>query len=822
MCASSAGVWSVEALPAAEVCDEHVRVLRNQIEGRLVGGGVRVSGMRIPFERVVALDAELARLGRQAGAIRWQVGAALERVAEKQWHHELGFASMDAYAWERCERTGRWAADSRAVARRLAPLQVLRRALASGEVSWSMAELVSRFATPENEDMLLERARGVTVRGMKELLRTAAVRDWSGAGDERSDAAGMHGRDRGSPAAAGGEDNAHREDGADEYRTLTLTMDLADAWLFERTRILLERLTGRLTSDALVQGMAAEALSSLVEHAPAHIGDLGEDDEEEARRAAWSCQLKRWRERGEELCEANVGDLLGLGAEAQRVDVGAVNPEQFVQKLSEFATARDLDRWIEKASQTLARRDVRIGEIAEELHRADGWRRLGFASEAQYSRERVGMCFSSLKERRALARTAQRLPEVEQAVVAGKIGTEAARLLARVSSAATVCAWIERAQVRTLRHLQEEVELGEMVKRLTSRPDCWPPSEQQMHDFACMEAAVVYGEARTASAEEGASTKPDGPSQAGARGVGVEPEAAGVGEGQSQMSGGGSDGTPASGSGDCGEGVSSAAGGEGAARRATRASSREEVRARAQAAWRRATGRLLELLTVGWVGDVGGRAPRGGVAQDSDPERGGDPACSPLVCEVMERLVRELSSGEPRSAAQLSGFGAGPGVGRVRFSLRVRRETARFWRRLEAEAHRVLPRGVSFVRFVCFAVWAAWSHVLEERVAYDHIYARDRHRCTCPVCGRRGVTPHHLRFRGHGGDDSDENVTSLCVWCHLFGVHEARLVARPPASKILWMLGSEPWLVVYGREKMTPEEWARRTAGRPGPGRSAA
>ena len=73
----------------------------------------------IPFSEALRLDAELVRIGRGASASRLAVGIALDALASSSGYHELGFSSFEAYARERCARTGRWAADTRALARKL-------------------------------------------------------------------------------------------------------------------------------------------------------------------------------------------------------------------------------------------------------------------------------------------------------------------------------------------------------------------------------------------------------------------------------------------------------------------------------------------------------------------------------------------------------------------------------------------------------------------------------------------------------------------------------------------------------------------------------
>jgi hypothetical protein len=103
------------------------------------------------------------------------------------------------------------------------------------------------------------------------------------------------------------------------------------------------------------------------------------------------------------------------------------------------------------------------------------------------------------------------------------------------------------------------------------------------------------------------------------------------------------------------------------------------------------------------------------------------------------------------------------------------------------------------LRFACMAVIEQWAHERPD-YQYAHIYLRDGLRCTSPVCGRRDVTPHHNRFRAHGGGDEDTNVTSLCVWCHLRGVHEGRLQVAGKAPALKWRIAGHT--VVEGRKRM--------------------
>ena len=126
---------------------------------------------------------------------------------------------------------------------------------------------------------------------------------------------------------------------------------------------------------------------------------------------------------------------------------------------------------------------------------------------------------------------------------------------------------------------------------------------------------------------------------------------------------------------------------------------------------------------------------------------------------------------------------------------------------------------MSFVRFISLCVWNAHRYEVPLKVAYAGVYARDRYRCTSPVCCQRTVQPHHLLKRSQGGGDEEENVAALCCDCHLEGVHAGRVAVEPPASRMLWSIGRDGGLVVLGRRKL--KDAGSATAGTAGGGRAA-
>ena len=158
-------------------------------------------------------------------------------------------------------------------------------------------------------------------------------------------------------------------------------------------------------------------------------------------------------------------------------------------------------------------------------------------------------------------------------------------------------------------------------------------------------------------------------------------------------------------------------------------------------------------------------------------------ACADEPASTEEPLPRRLLEGRGRSG----------------WRMRVDGETLSFFRAFEHEFRRHSVRGFGFVRYLCLAFWNSWWRSTRDAVADAEIYQRDAHCCASPVCRRHDVTPHHLEFRSRGGGDEAENLLSLCVWCHLYGVHEGRLSVRPPASAPYWEIGS---LRVQGRRRL--------------------
>ena len=564
------------------------------------------------------LDAGLAELVRGEAALRLRLGQALE-VVSRGAVFELGFSSVGAYALERCERSVRWAEAARCMARRLEGLPALRANIAMGRVSWSMGELLASVARAEDEEKWIELSEGRTVRQMRTMAaEVIASRDAAG-------------------GAASTLSAVESCSASEETCTLSCSVTQEDAWLFEATGYLLDQL-GAQGADARCEALLAEAQEALLASSPEHALALERALAADTTRERWCSQLERLRAEAEAMCEGNgwlCSNLARAGGKGSKMAMVAAAAACGMGDL-EGAPREHLDTVVRGLAQALARHELDVSRLLLMFHRADGWRRLGYATEAQYARERLGASRSSIVARRILALRLERLPGITAALGQGLIGVEAALQIVRVATINTEAAWIERARRRTIKHLREEVAAALTAVRWSDDVDCWPPVDAEMMAFQALEQAVVSGRVlRT-------------------------PGQAALGE-------------PAAGSSVNGRRL-----------------------AEPESEQRRAWFVMLRSL-ASWLEDGVQMSAAPGVASRSSALR----------------------------------------VGLVTLRLRMSRATRAWWRALELQALPWLPRGMSWLRFLCLSFWHAWRHSLRGEVAYAHIYARDRYRCT----------------RRHGSDD---------------------------------------------------------------------
>ncbi|MCC6625167.1 MAG: HNH endonuclease [Deltaproteobacteria bacterium] len=407
---------------------------------------------------VAQLDARLTTL--VVGAARWRLalGEALERLVHVGGPRALGFSSMAAYAVERCGTSGRWVEDARGLARRLAGLPRLRAALGTGAVTWSMAQLVARHATTENEVELVEAARTSTVRAMRERLESG---------------------------------RSAEPDEAPARRTIETVVPVEDAWAFERARVLVEAVVGEggdRSTDTIVEAMLAETLTSLL---PPPGGKGGADFLRDLDGAADGA---RFRAEGR-VAHDGARDALEAAFD------GLVAPRVVLDDAPILPDGPDgddpvaLDGAIVDIASRLHSRDLEIGRLAREMQSSCGWRALGFVTFAHFVRERLGMSLAAMQAKMSLARRCEALPALGEALREGRLGATSATLVARVADASSVGAWVERAQGRTFKHLREEVEAAGLLARVSGDAG-WlaPPEDDTLAEVQRFESAVLAGE----------------------------------------------------------------------------------------------------------------------------------------------------------------------------------------------------------------------------------------------------------------------------------------------------------------------------------------
>ncbi|MFZ1865857.1 MAG: HNH endonuclease signature motif containing protein [Polyangiales bacterium] len=428
---------------------------------------------------IAQLDEELYRLARGAGRLRLRIGQALHRLGDGI--HELGFSTLHAYALERCSRGGRWAAESRTLARRLQSLPHLAAALEAGSIGWSMAELLARHATPQTEAALLKVARDRTVQAMRIALSPQSPQSSPS-----------------SPSSAG---SPGPPDDDELARTLSLTVPVEEAWALEATRMMVEHMDGKSTGEHWLEAPLAEGYIALLELVSPRQNDFS--SQMDAQCAAWRSEMNRLQQQHAQ------AELRSHPAVVSRPNPGEA-PE-----LDDLPHGIDaLDARIRHYSAELGSRDLFFGRLAERFLALHGWQALGFVTEAHYARERLGMSRTSLRGKVSLASRSRGLDHVVDALQQGRIGFEAAQLVARIATADTEKAWVDRAARRTFKHLREEVQAVEMATRFTGQTDRSPPDEEQIQQMQALERAILSGELLRNVVRDHPNQHPSAPSTA--------------------------------------------------------------------------------------------------------------------------------------------------------------------------------------------------------------------------------------------------------------------------------------------------------------------
>ncbi len=142
-----------------------------------VEGGAKAKA-RSEIEAAAFDEAPTDWLEREIGELAAHIAAAtcrwLELVAEfdrRAAHEAWGFHSCGAWIAWRCAIDPRSAREHVRVARALEDLRAVRECFSRGELSYSKVRAITRIATPEIEDELVEMARFATAAQLERLVR---------------------------------------------------------------------------------------------------------------------------------------------------------------------------------------------------------------------------------------------------------------------------------------------------------------------------------------------------------------------------------------------------------------------------------------------------------------------------------------------------------------------------------------------------------------------------------------------------------------------------------------------------------------------------
>jgi hypothetical protein len=126
-----------------------------------------------------------------------------------------------------------------------------------------------------------------------------------------------------------------------------------------------------------------------------------------------------------------------------------------------FVDVLQLDADLRRLAAMRDRWDELLGHLAMLLQRTWLWRDMRFASFGQYCAERLGMAERTVAQRSALERRLYSLPKLREALRAGRVSYEKARLVASVADEASLEGWIAQAERSTCVALQREIDARE-------------------------------------------------------------------------------------------------------------------------------------------------------------------------------------------------------------------------------------------------------------------------------------------------------------------------------------------------------------------------
>lgn len=338
----------------------------------------------------------------------------------------LGFARLSDYARERLGVASRTLEEDARVLRALDRLPLLRSAFDSGALGWSHLRLVVRIACAQNEETLLAKALGSTVRELEEFLR----------------------RETGPPLLVEPEND-------EPTQRWSVGVSRKGRLRWRAACELASRSTGGpLSAAQVLELVAAEALGA----APGRPEPSPPEDCHTDTLPA-NADLEQARERRvlrAFLAEAGVIDGFAWLERASR-DPGPLRSLSRLADNLDSIDAFELDRRLRECRRAMSRIDFQLGALLRAAIDRRLLRDLGFATAALYVECRLGMSSRRIWSLVSIERSSHRCAALRAAWRDGHISHLAACALVPVLTEEHGEAWVCRAGEVTLRRLVDEV-----------------------------------------------------------------------------------------------------------------------------------------------------------------------------------------------------------------------------------------------------------------------------------------------------------------------------------------------------------------------------
>jgi len=382
----------------------------------------RPSVAALVFLRGRDADGRLREFVAERAQARPVLGALAAALLSRRGFEPLGFRCLGDWSRERlgvgARAVGEWAR----VWRALEELPLLREAVLSGEVCWTVARMIAGVVTPENEAACLETVRGRTVRAVKVLLRAVA------------------------PAEEGSAETSEEDRVAVR---VACSPRVASKWAAAL------ELARRMAGENLSTAECAEAIAAECVSAAGGAEAL----------ASTRCSAAPGA------CERTAEAESGLRAELWprfRWNARPSRKSEWLARLAcglEDCSPRELDRRLRAAMAFLQPVDFEIGRILRQVVERKLYRELGVESFERYVQERLDFSARTARRLVRLARAEHGAPALASAFREGRITLLQAEVLLRGEKPEA----LETALRVTLRRLEDEV--------LPRRVAFWAPRE---------------------------------------------------------------------------------------------------------------------------------------------------------------------------------------------------------------------------------------------------------------------------------------------------------------------------------------------------------